>query len=100
MKTYMPRNKSGNYAMRGKWYTVYDHFYRSYSEALFVQPNISKTCRQLRQETLPIFYGANGFIIVKFGHKQRAAFRRVLLAYCTQIKAHVSLMNDVEIVHN
>ena len=34
-------------------------------QALVAQPALTKVCRQIRAETLPIFYGANVFLVAK-----------------------------------
>lgn len=51
-----------NSVWKGKWYSYYDPPSLEDSDNIRppVQPNITKVCRQMRRETLPIFYGANG----------------------------------------
>lgn len=46
------------------------------------QPAITKVCRQLRQETLPIYYGANEFVIpAQVAWTQDAWMARVRVSY-------------------
>ncbi|KAK3696189.1 hypothetical protein LTR37_018091 [Vermiconidia calcicola] len=66
-------------------------------QSMFSQPAISKTCRQIRQETLAMFYGANEFNIIEIYPKQCDDLRKPLLSFLAQwltvIEQHVPLMN-------
>ena len=66
-----------------------------------VQPNVMRTCRQIRAETLPIFYGANQFRITDlyefYYGGLRSPFPQVLLDWLYCIKPHISLITNMQI---
>jgi dihydrodipicolinate reductase len=62
------RNADGNHIRTARWYAQYDPNNPAKSADLTIdfsnQPNITKVCRTIRNETLPIVYGASGFEIL------------------------------------
>ena len=65
------------------------------------QPNITKICRQMREETLPIFYGVNRFVVMDLYEYQsdglQPTFPTILWEALNNVKSHISLMKHVEI---
>ena len=68
-----------------------------------VQPNITRTCHQIRDETLPIFYGANAFYVVdnywpgKDGTGFCDPFPKKLTTWFNRIKPHLPLVKAMEL---
>ena len=65
------------------------------------QPNITRVCCQIREETLPVFYGANGFIIEDWyweGEGVQTHFPKILLGWLTSIRHHLHLMTSAAIL--
>lgn len=65
-----------------------------------VQPSITSVCRQIRAETLPIFYGSNRFLLfdrILFWKHGKDPFPKVLTTWFAMIRQHLSLMSDVGI---
>lgn len=102
------RADGGNRVYNGKWFYFYSPGYsKEYSEidgkqrSMPVQPSISKVCRQIRQETLPIFYGANGFLLVDDYLTRidgnHTPFPTVILGWLDNISQHLSLMEELSI---
>lgn len=52
----------GNSVCYGEWLGVYCPNFASLNVSFPFQPSITKVCRQIRQENVPIFYGANVYI--------------------------------------
>ena len=66
-----------------------------------VQPNVTRTCRQIRAETLPIFYGANQFLIAHEDHPhyqlRHSPFPKALFDRLNRIKPHLSLITSMQV---
>jgi hypothetical protein len=66
------------------------------------QPRITRVCRQIREETLPVFYGANGFIIEDWYWWEdegiQTPFPKILLGWLNSIRHHLHLMTRVAIL--
>ena len=86
-----------------KWFVWYHPELEESYPHLFkfpAQPSITKVCRQIRGETLPIFYGINGFIAIDLYSRSRNGitkpFPAVLLDWLSRIKHHLPLMSHLE----
>ena len=94
--------EEGAFTLNGRLLFTYAGTIRSSKEeAPFVppqQPSISRTCRQIRSETLPIFYGANSFnlcdIGIEFANGIEGSLKDVF-KWLDVVKHHVPLMKNV-----
>ena len=95
----------GNCVVRGEWFCRYspisDKSCPGDNIPLPSQPRITNVCRQIREETLPIFYGANGFVIEDwFWYEDEGVqtpFPKILLAWLNPIRHHLHLMKSMAI---
>lgn len=66
----------------------------------FFQPNITRVNKQIRSETLSIFYGANTFVFLGSNYpsnRLHVPWPKVLWMWLRSFKMHVPLMRRVEI---
>jgi hypothetical protein len=65
------------------------------------QPAITKVCHQIRDETLPIFYSVNRFLILDqyyYAHDGvKTPFLNILWDWLNRIRPHISLMRHLDI---
>ena len=96
----------GNCVFRGRWFCRYSPIHdtsRLDDHIPFPRPpKITRVCRQIREETLPIFYGANGFDIEDWYWWEeegvQTPFPKSLLRWLTSIRHYLHLMTSVSIL--
>ena len=108
-----PRNQQeerladgGNCVLRGNWYCRYCPIHdtsRLEDHIPFPRPpRITRVCRQIREETLPIFFGANDFVVEDWHWWKddgvQTSFPKILLRWLTSIRHHLHLMTSVSIL--
>lgn len=84
----------------GKWCRRYEPV-RYRPNRFITQPSITRVSKAVREETLPIFYGANAFIVTDLYWPEadgiQTPFPKIILEWLDRIRAHLPLMTDVEI---
>ena len=92
---------AGSVVREHKWHTIYSPALGSHKVQFPLQPSIAMTCKQIRRETLAMFYGANSFVIIDdYWYLQdgiNTPFPAALLNCFSQLKAYLPLMTSVEI---
>lgn len=94
----------GNRMIQGAWFVSYNPaFSAEHSTFRFpTQPNLAQVCRQLRAETLPVFYGSTGFLVFDLYTYRwtglHGPFVAVLVDWLKRIKPYLDLMTQFEIV--
>ena len=58
------------------------------------QPDVTRSCRQVRKETLPIFYGANPIILTVPQQHCDTFFKRAV-TWFLRVQRHIPLMKDI-----
>ena len=98
------QNIDGNHAKGAKWYAHYDpdNWQKNNNTSEFpVQPNVARVCRTIRNETLPVFYGASSFEIRDLCWPEiegvQMPFPKFVSRWLMRIKPHISLIRDLEI---
>ena len=98
------QNTDGNHATEAKWYAHYDpNDWRKEdcTREFPVQPNVTKVCRTIRNETLPIFYGVSSFEIWDlYWPKEEGVempFPKFVSRWLMRVDPHISLIRDFEI---
>lgn len=91
----------------GAWWAHYAPAYRISSGIDFpAQPPITRVCRQIRNDTIPIFYGANDFVFMDsywWGHwnsrhvRVETPFPAVLMRCLGKIRRHLHLIRKLKI---